>query len=153
VRALCLNSILNAVLNYYLEEAERSEIVTDVKIDLPQLTDRQTVDLSSLLANLLENAILACREIPVEERQLALTVRTINKKTIYIVGTNTFNGKVKIRRGEYQSTRMGEGGSGIGLRSMRTVTERYRGTMKAYHEGNKFFVDIMMNVEKKQIEV
>jgi len=48
---------------------------------------------------------------------------------------------------------MGEGGSGIGLRSMRTVTERYRGTMKAYHEGNKFFVDIMMNVEKKQIEV
>lgn len=149
VRTFCENSILNAVLNYYLEEAERSEIVTDVKIDLPQLTDRQTVDLSSLLANLLENAILACREIPVEERQLALTVRTINKKTIYIVGTNTFNGKVKIRRGEYQSTRMGEGGSGIGLRSMRTVTERYRGTMKAYHEGNKFFVDIMMNVEKK----
>ena len=61
VRTFCENSILNAVLNFYLEEAERREIVYDVKIDLPKLTDRQTVNLSSLLANLLENAILACQ--------------------------------------------------------------------------------------------
>ena len=149
VRNFCENSILNAVLNFYLEEAERCEIKTDVKINLPNLTDRQTIDLSGLLANLLENAVLSSLEIPKEERQLALTVRTVNNKTIYIVETNNFDGKVKIRRGEYQSTRIGQGGSGIGMRSMKAVTERYRGTMKAYHEGKQFFVDIMMNVEKQ----
>ncbi len=148
VRNYCDNSILNAVLNYYLEEAESNEITMDIKINLPNLTDRQAVDLSGLLANLLENAILSSLEIPVEERQMDLTVRTVNNSTIYIVETNNFNGKVKMRRGEYQSTRIGSGGSGIGMRSMRAVTERYRGTMKAYHEGKKFFIDIMMNVEK-----
>lgn len=147
IRTFCDNSILNAVLNYYLEDAERSDITADIKIDLPEVTERQAVDLSSVFANLLENAILACREIPKEERQMALTVRTVNKKTIYIVSTNRFSGTVKIRRGEYQSTRIGQGGSGIGLRSMRGVTERYDGTMKVYHEGKKFFVDIMMHVD------
>ena len=71
----------------------------------------------------------------------------MNDQLIYIVATNTFDGKIKMRHGEYLSTR--KGGSGIGLSSMRMVAERYNGTMKAYHKDKTFFVDIMMRVAKE----
>lgn len=149
VREYCGNGVINAMLNYYIDEAERNHIVNEIRIDLPDLTERQAIDLTGLLANHLENAILACQEIPEEERRMALTVRTVNKKNIYIVGTNSFNGKVRMRRGEYLTTRRGRGGTGIGMTSMRNVVERYRGQMKAYHEDKTFYIDIMMNVEKQ----
>ncbi len=85
-----------------------------------------------------------------EERRFALTIRTMNQTTLYIVSSNAFDGRYRRRRGKYLSTRLDQGGSGIGLDSMQTVAERYGGSMSAYHQGNNFFVDIMMKVSEPE---
>lgn len=150
VKFFCKDSAINALLNFYAEEMRKDEVTADFQIDLPAMESRQLVDLSGLLSNLLENALLALRDIPAEERRFALTIRTMNQTTLYIVSSNAFDGRYRRRRGKYLSTRLDQGGSGIGLDSMQTVAERYGGSMSAYHQGNNFFVDIMMKVSEPE---
>ena len=70
----------------------------------------------------------------------------MNGDTLYIVSSNTFDGRVRRRGGKYLSTRLQKGGTGLGLDSMRTVAERYGGTMSAYHKEKNFYIDIMMKI-------
>ncbi len=140
----CENAAENAVLNYYYKQAEESGIETTFSINLPEDMKISDVDLCGILGNLLENAVLGCKTLPEAKRFIDLSVRTENAHTLYIVVTNSFDGKVRFNGHRYLSTR--KNGNGIGLASVRSVAERYSGVARFSHEGNEFYSDVMLKI-------
>ena len=96
------------------------------------------VDLCSMVGNILENAVTACRKA--EEKRIQLTILTEEAAQLYIVAVNTFNGVVKQSGGRYLSTN--RKGSGVGLSSVTSTAEAYGGVARFSHKGTEFYSNI-----------
>ena len=142
--SFCENSAVNALLNYYLQMAKRSDIREDWEVSMPDKLSPTDTDLCSILGNILENAILACNEVPMAERFIDLTICTKADSMLCIVVTNSFDGNASIDGNTYISTR--EHGSGLGLRSIKETAEKYGGSARFSHEGKEFYSDVLLPV-------
>ncbi len=140
----CANASLNALFAYYHELAETSRVKTDWKIELPDPLTVSELDMAALFGNLMENAIHACSALPEEERFFSLTVELCHENSLYIVSTNSFDGKVRKGSNGYRSTK--HSGRGTGLISISAVAEKYNGTAQVYNSENKFFVDVIIQI-------
>ena len=140
----CQNMAVNAVISYYASLAESCHIKMEFKVIVPRKISISDVDLSLLFGNLLENAIHACCQVPVENRYIHLSSDLNSPGTIYITMVNSFNGIVKKMNGQFLSTT--ESGSGIGLLSIQTTAERYHGSTRFYNEETEFISNIMLRL-------
>ncbi len=141
--SFCENHAVNALLNYYAELANDLKADRNWNIAFPKDTDLPDPDLCSIIGNLLENAIAACRNLPEEKRYIDLTITTTEADTfLCIVMTNPFHGKLRRIGENYLSTQ--RNGSGLGLSSIRSTAEQYGGTAKFSDQGGEFYSDIMM---------
>lgn len=138
----CRDLAVNAVLNHYRHSAGEHRIRLDWEIDLPDDPFISDVDLCSIIGNILENAILACMEVPEADRFIELGIRTERSSDICLVATNSFNGKVRMKDGQYLSTR--SAGHGIGLKSITSTAAKYGGTSRFHHEGREFCIDVIL---------
>jgi len=164
----CENTAVNALLNYYVQMAKTADTPIDLEISLPKsyskvpagedrtagenVTEKDTapaeehivsdVDLCSIIGNILENAILACENVPKEDRFIDLAIRSGSDARLYIVATNSFDGKVRIDGENYLSTK--KHGSGLGLKSIRETAARYKGSARFTHNGTEFYTDVVL---------
>ncbi len=144
--SFCLNMPVNAILNYYAHLAEKMNTALELEVDIPREMGITDVELCSIIGNIMENAILACGDVPEEERFIDMAIRIKNRANLVIVCTNSFNGTPRTKNGAYLSTR--SGGSGLGLKSILSITLKYGGMARFYHEGKEFFSDVMIPVKK-----
>ena len=135
VKYFCADVALNALLNYYDHLTAREGIAFSVQVRLPETLPVSDVDLCSMIGNILDNAVIACRKA--EEKRIQLTVLTENAAQIYIVAVNSFSGVVKQNDGRYLST--DREGSGIGLASVASTAEAYGGVARFSHKGTEFY--------------
>lgn len=142
VTAYCQHNSVNALLNYLVPAAHDADIDIRIQIDLPDKLPVTDIDLCSILGNILENAINGCRTVAPEKRFIQLSVTTRHNAYLYIVSTNTFNGIVKKKNDQYQTTR--KNGHGIGLSSIQFTVEKYQGSAQFSNDDSKFYVDIMI---------
>lgn len=138
----CREHALNALLNHYVRNAEAHGIRTDILVRLPETLCIDRVDLCSVIGNILENAITACRTVPEDKRFIRLTVSEEQGSELYIAVSNSFGGELHPVNGRYLSTH--KGGSGIGLVSIAATAERYGGTAAFSHEGGMFYSNVML---------
>ncbi len=145
VTGFCKNHAVNALLNYYAENAKAEQIRLHWVIDFPDSCRINDTDLCNVIGNLLENAIAACRDVPEEERLINLYMENPEQNEyLYITMSNSFNGKVRMAKERYLSTR--HSGNGIGLSSIASIAEKNGGSAKFYHEGKVFNADIAMKI-------
>lgn len=134
----CANTAVNALLNYYVHLAQQSQIDFKLQVRLPETIPVSDVDLCSMLGNILNNAVTACRKA--EEKRIRLTLMTEDASQLYIVAVNTFNGTVRQKDGAYLST--DRKGSGIGLSSVISTAESYGGVAQFSHKGKEFYSNV-----------
>ena len=146
--SFCRNVPVNAILNYYAHLSEEMNIAMDLEIDMPNEPGIPDVELCSLLGNVLENAILACGDVPEPERSIDLAVRIKGGSNLIIVCTNSFDGNPRIKDGKYLSTR--RGGSGLGLKSIASTAAKYGGIARFHHEDREFYSDVMIPIGKTE---
>ena len=103
------------------------------------------VDLCGMIGNILENAITACLKIPENERWIQLTVLAKNNAQLFIIATNSFDGKPKQKDGQYLTTN--RYGTGLGLTSIQTTAENYNGTADFSHQDREFYTDIVIPLD------
>ncbi len=144
IKDYCQNNAVNALLNYYMQQAEQEGIKTSLRIDIPENLPFSDVDLCDIIGNILENAITACRKLDEHKRWIQLAAIIQNDSQLCIVATNSFDGHVRSKSGHYYSTR--HSGKGIGLLSIASTAEKYGGTAEFSHEGGEFYTDIMMPI-------
>ena len=142
IQDFCKNPAVNAVLNHYLQRARSYEIKVDWEIDMPEELKVTDVDICSIIGNILENAILACMEVEKKDRFIDFGIRAKKGGSIYIVVTNSFSGTVRMKDGDYMSTRIN--GHGIGLKSITSTAAKYGGSARFSHEGNEFYTDVIL---------
>lgn len=140
----CSNAALNALFNYYKSMADSQGIKTLWQIAIPEPLTISELDISSLMGNLMENAIAGCNTVPVEKRRFALSVEVRQGNCLYIVSTNSFNGKARKSTSGYLSTK--QTGEGLGLLSITSVAEMYNGYARASHDEQNFMVDVMLKI-------
>ena len=140
----CTNAALNALFGYYYEMAVSAGIDTNWHIKLPEPLPATELDMVSLFGNLMENAIDGCLTMPEGKRYFCLTTEIRHGNRLYIVSTNSFDGKVKKSKNGYHSTKHSE--NGIGLTAIAAVAEKYGGSAQASNSGTEFFVDAVLKI-------
>ena len=148
VTGFCKNHAVNALLNYYAENAKSEQVALHWVIDIPDSCRIDDIDLCNAIGNLLENAITACKDVPEDDRSIHLYIENPDQNEyLYIAVSNSFDGKVRMAKGRYLSTR--HSGNGIGLSSVASIAKKNGGSARFYHEGSVFYADIMMRLEGK----
>ena len=144
----CKDHSLNALLNHYMQKAEKSGIHTDIEIALPGILYIDSIDLCSIIGNILENAITACMDIPKEKRFVHVIMSAEQNGELYISISNSFDGKAIKKKGRYQTTH--KGGNGIGLISVAATASNYGGSAEFTHDDTVFYSDIILINKKSE---
>ena len=146
-QSFCQDNALNALLNHYYQRALKDNIKTDIEVSLPGKLHMDSISLCSIVGNILENAIIACSELPESKRFIHLVISKEQGQEIYIAVSNSFNGKTRQKNGRYLSTH--KGGNGIGLISVTATSEQHGGSASFTHDDKVFYSNIML-VDKNE---
>ncbi len=138
----CSDQVLNALLNHYMQQFKTNEIRTDLRVMLPETNYIDSIDLCSIVGNILENAITACLDIPEESRFIRMVISEEQNRELYIAISNSYSGLLKKKGDRYLSTH--KGGNGIGLISIAATAARYGGTASFSHDENVFYSDVVL---------
>ena len=114
---------------------DRGYIVNIVHI--MKISDIRSVDLTTILGNLLDNALEAAETAPDELRFLDLTIRRINAMLIIKVENGYGNAPVE-SGGELETTKKDKSAHGWGLKSVQTAADRCDGTITTDHKDGVF---------------
>lgn len=117
----CENSMLNAVFTTYFSQAEREGIRVEAKLAISDVLTVDPAELAMVFANLIENAINACTELPEEER--IIICKCIEHPRLMLQVENPYTGEVHFDgRGLPVAS---EADHGIGTRSVEAFCEKY----------------------------
>ena len=138
MQSYCKINALNALLNFYAQSAVQDGIDLRIDVQIPEKLSISDIELCRITGNLLENAAAGCRNTT--PKWIRITFSTVNNSVLYIVATNSFDGRVHMRDGKYYS--LSHRGEGIGLTSIASIAEKYGGYAEFHHEGNEFFSNV-----------
>ena len=71
----CNNYTINCLLTFYLNMAHKENIHTDCQVYIPEKLNIEEMELGGLYANIIENAIEACRLVEEERRNITIRSR------------------------------------------------------------------------------
>jgi signal transduction histidine kinase len=126
----CDNEAVNALITYYSNIARSEGIEVTYKLQMPSQAGRiANVDLSRIIGNMLENAIEACRLMEYGAKKIRLQ-SMISGDMLVIGMNNSFDGDIKDDTDGDFFSRKRESGIATGLKSIRSVAEKYNGSVK-----------------------
>ncbi len=134
------NALLNYIMNNKLSRAKERGMEIKAEIENLAFDYMDSVDFSALLNNLLDNAILGASE----SQDKKLEVQIMAKKGFDIITVkNSIDESVLAKNPEFVSTKE-EPGHGYGMKQIRSIVEKYQGSIDIYEKNNMFTVSIML---------
>ena len=131
--------------------AEQEQIRTKVNIEYPHNTNIRSVDLTTILGNLLDNALEAAKTAPDKVRFLNLTIRRINAMLIIKV-ENGYGNAPKQESGSLITSKADKSSHGWGLKSVQTAADRYDGTITTDYKDSVFQSVVTLSFKPVKIE-
>jgi sensor histidine kinase regulating citrate/malate metabolism len=138
----CENHIANTVLCLYDGKTQAEGIYFTANANIPKSLTITLPELGSMLSNILENALEACKNADCEERTIALTADA-EDENLKIEVRNTVSGEVKFKNDLPVSTK--ECG-GIGIRSVIQIVSKYGGMINFRQNRDVFLTQIILPV-------
>jgi Histidine kinase-, DNA gyrase B-, and HSP90-like ATPase. len=140
------NRTMDAVISLRMIDAKRQNITFECTLFIPERIPLNDVELASLIGNILDNAIEACRKLPPERADIHFEIKPW-KQMMYIFCSNTSDGYYLSRSGSLVSTKVSEG-HGIGIKRIKEIVSKAGGTCKFIPEDERFSVSIMIPLEE-----
>ena len=139
---IAANPALDAVATHY--EAIAEEQGTHIKwiIGLPEELPLPESDFIAIFGNLVENALIAVRELPEEERTVHVTARMLTDAMLGLTVRNPYAGTIKLNKKGLPRT--DKAGHGIGLTSVSAVAGRYNGTLDISTDDGIFSASVLL---------
>ena len=138
-RQWCKNPVLNAVFAYYFACAEKEHIRISVDLDFPKKLPVDVAELSTVFANVLENAINAVRKLPEGER--VIRCKGIHEPQVMFRVSNPFTGEASFD--EQGRPVAKEPGHGVGVRSIDAYCKKHGAYCTYEAEDGWFTVDFV----------
>ena len=134
------------LINSKLTLAASREIQVNCNIEYPQHTNIRSVDLVTILGNLLDNAFEAVDGTEGNLRFINLIVRRINEMLVIKV-ENGCNATPAEAGGDLQTSKTDKTLHGWGLQSVRTAAERYDGIIETEYNNHTFRAVVTLSFE------
>lgn len=135
------NSVLNYIVNRKLSKAKEQQIEIKAEIENLAFSYMDSVDFSSLLNNLLDNAIEAAARA--EQKKIAVSI--VNRKGFDTINVkNSIAETVLTNNPSLQSTKE-EPGHGLGMPQIRKIVEKYDGILDIYEGNGMFAVQVILH--------
>lgn len=132
---------VDIMLSHKISTAERYHIRFHVVADIYEYPLKDN-DLCILMGNLLDNSIEAVKELPEEQREIEIILKSPNKIFMMEI-TNPYVGKLKKKNEHYLTTKKeNQQMHGIGLYSVEKIVMAYKGDIEIRDYGKVFKVII-----------
>ncbi len=141
------NKALDLVLSEKSLYCEKNGIQLSVMATFSRLDFMSKVDIYSLFANILDNAIEAVMKLEKSKRIITLSVKEVGEMLI-VHEDNNFDGEIRMADGKIETRKQDKSAHGYGLLSIRRVSEKYGGSMKAGRQENVFYVNVLIPIKK-----
>ena len=140
------NQVLDAVLANKALLCQNEGIELKFMIDGAQLAFMEDMDISALFGNMLDNAIESARKQENQEKRLIGLYVTQEKQFLRIRTENYCDEKLEFRNGLPVTTKKDKHLHGYGMKSIRTIVEKYEGSSMASQRNNWFELKILIPV-------
>lgn len=126
----CENVTVNAVLSTYLAQAHKEGCIVNLHVVVPSTIPFDVLDVCTVLANALENAIQACKDYEEnDQREIEFTAIFEDERKFIVSVSNYCSTPLQFDKeglpiGTFQE------GHGIGLKSVKSVIEKHQGVMQ-----------------------
>lgn len=134
------NVMADAVLNSKLSVAEQKGIRLNVKAHIPNGVALTDVELCSILGNLLDNAMEACKKLPYNERFIRVYIDKF-KGQFYLSVQNS-SPSVQRDKGLFRTTKAGT--HGFGLFRIDRIAKKYGGYVNRQYEEGVFATELLL---------
>lgn len=147
---ICGYATVDGILKYYIDKAEKKDIA--VKTDLSTIKenyDFDIMDLTVLLGNLMENAIESCEQLNRKNTFISITMKKINVSLLIQV-ENSCDDQARempdfTDESGFSSTKHTRW-KGVGLKSMRLISEKYGGSAEFKRKDGVFISRFVLNI-------
>ena len=135
------NDFVNAILNSKLTFAKSIgiEVICSSTSNIQGIDD---TDLCSLLGNMLDNAIEACEQCK-GEKLIEASISIRENKCIIIV-SNSVESEIMKNNKALETTKKDAKNHGFGVKSIRTIAEKYGGLVNFYQEKSLFNCQVVL---------
>ena len=140
----CENQAVDSVFGYYSTLAQKENIPFHALVSLPTDLSIDEINLCLVFSNLLENAIQASVKTEPARRKINAEVYPHHNHLLLIHVENTFDGKIQQENNIFQSSK--RSGNGIGIESVRHITDKNGGTCDFTYEDGIFSAKIMLRI-------
>lgn len=128
---------IDYLINSKMSLAKQNDIQTKINIEYPRNTNIQNIDLTTILGNLLDNALEASQKAKGNLRFIHLTIRRINNMLIIKTENGCASAPI-IENGNLQTSKSNKAFHGWGLKSIQTAAKRYDGVVNTSYENGVF---------------
>ena len=144
IHVLSKNSTSDALINYYRSIALIKGIDFRTQINIPADIHINSIDLSVILGNCIENAVNACDKLCNSESKYIDLKSNIVGKQLVIIIKNSFNGIIQKEGDVFLSS--SHEGRGIGISSVIAAVRKYKGHVDIEYNDNEFEVKIILPI-------
>ena len=138
------NIIVNAILNTKYQEADTNGIVVVLRVNDLSGVWMKDEDIVTILSNLLDNAIEACKKC--DDGKRILKLKFVNEDGMIKIGVkNTFSNPIVYENGEIKSTKLVQAEEhGVGIKNIIEVIEKYGGSYIIKDDNYEFYFSIII---------
>lgn len=136
------NEIVNAVVNSKLSVAKMYgiNVICMCVLNFSGIND---VDLCSLLSNMLENAVTACKQCTKPSKRIYINITSDEYKYIFCI-KNTIQESVLQDNPDLMTTKRNKEGHGIGIKIIKDIAAKYNGNVDYYEENDEFCCNVFL---------
>lgn len=130
------NSLLNYIINHKLSKAKEMKIDIKAEIENLSFSYMDSIDFSSLLNNMLDNAT----EAAVQTKRKMLFVTITHQKGFDIIHVGNSIDHSVLEQNPGLETSKNEPSHGVGMKQIKKIIEKYNGVLDIYEEQELFHV-------------
>ena len=139
LKKYCMNHSVNLILTAYMRPFYSNNTVITVQANVPEQSAFPEEDTSTILANALENAWNACKQM--QSPELHIEINEMGNK-FFIKISNSCRGVLTFRDGLPVSVRSGHG---FGTKSINAIARKYHGLASFTAEDGMFTVTVVLH--------
>lgn len=144
-RPVTSNPMFNAIMSYYMNQADKSGICVRMKIEIQEQYAFEYIDMTVLLGNALENAVKACKSSGAKPPFIYIDMLQV-KQQLLIQIENSCKEAAEPPDTDKTGTSKQKTIPGYGIRSMRKIAEKYGGDMEYWKTENTFILRIILHI-------
>ena len=153
VKRYCENVIINSIMSGMARKAESMDVKLRILSAVPEYQEINDREFAILIANLIENALIAVRDLEEKDRVVEFKVKNIRGEKMILEVKNPCYQEVEFSKiTGLPVSHKGED-HGFGMISVQEFVKKYHGDIDCYVENNEFviriFVDFMGGYNRK----